>query len=220
MPTSRTLLALVDKVDADPLIELEQRRASAHAELGRLQKVTEAESAAQALLSALSIEEAEVNATEQTRYTEWSKDPSGPLPAPLTTRRSDIAQRRQLAANDLAGALAAGKAVAPKIDELSAALQGINRRIFALKAERVSDEAIALNDKNHADAAAFAESTMRLNALADTVLRLQAETPDPEMRDTLQIVGQKLNQLKGPTLMSDTVRVQAFAREWQAKFNP
>jgi hypothetical protein len=166
----------------------------------------------EATLSNLDAESRKIDGDERGSWLAWAKDPEGdpPQPKAFNNRRQALAQKRKLAANDLAGTLDAG----PRIEALNAELRAIEARIFGHKLESVMTDVRGTHMRVCEDAARLSDGNARMRRFIKLITELQG-TVSGDARAHLQTARVEFDALKTPKLNVDQAAVNEHADEWR-----
>jgi hypothetical protein len=115
---------------AEAMNALLEERARFGAEYEHLVKIDAQRLEAVRAVEALEREAAEIDRSEREAWSTFMRSPETEPPAPLAAQRQALAQKRILASGDLANSLNAGKAIAPRLAQISDDLRRIGRQIY------------------------------------------------------------------------------------------
>ena len=178
---------------------LRARKEALLADLDRLAKVSSGVREAYDALEAIRAAEAELDAAERSAWDLWAQ--KGPSPSPRREERAELARRRVLADADLAGALRAEKAVAPRQAALVRELKDITDLLFAIEVERLVAEAAGFEEKMREAERALVAAAVEIDGRRDALYeaRVQATQAGNEGRVvTLTAAIDKVQAIKPP----------------------
>ena len=178
---------------------LRARKEALLADLDRLAKVSSGVREAYDALEAIRAAEAELDAAERSAWDLWAQ--KGPSPSPRREERAELARRRVLADADLAGALRAEKAVAPRQAALVRELKDITDGLFAIEVERLVAEAAGFEEKMREAERALVAAAVEIDGRRDALYeaRVQATQAGNEGRVvTLTAAIDKVQAIKPP----------------------
>jgi hypothetical protein len=201
-----------------PLDALLARRVALGGEQRRLDAVARLRDEAQARLVECDSEQDAIDIAESVAFDDWAKNPEGDLPPALTKRRATLAQRRVLAAGDLAAAHNGAKAVASKMAEITAELGQIDREIRQIKLRSVQNEIliIATGIREGQEAATAGVTRLRGLLIALSAQKTAAENSgDASLASAFQGALSDLENLKSSPPSPTWQEVEAQAVIWR-----
>jgi hypothetical protein len=201
-------------------LRLLERRDALDAEMRRLMKVNETRGTAEAALSAIDAECRAIDLAEQEAWKKWIADPQVEYPSPRAAEREGLTRRRVAAANDLASAANAQRAIEGRCNELQAELRTIGRDLVRLSladaletARKVSVEQLELGRR-------LADVTHDRFGLT-AALRQEAIAAlgrgDRALADEFTTAADAVIALPAPTMEWKGVEINERARHWATK---
>jgi hypothetical protein len=189
--------------------------------VGRLAAVDATRLAVEAHLADLDAEQRTIDEDERAAWATWAAQaPDGDPPKPLTERRAALSQKRTLASGDMANAINAGHAVAPRLEALNAEIASIAGRIsaaqFAAKLADAMRAVIALHEQMHRHAAALSKANAEMYGFDRALTELHISASD-DARIHIQNARVQFNGLKGPSLAVAPGAIEGYAATWRGR---
>jgi hypothetical protein len=201
-------------------LRLLERRDALDAEMRRLMKVNETRGTAEAALSAIDAEQRAIDVAEQEAWQKWIADPQVEYPSPRSAEREDLARRRVAAANDLASAANAQRAIEARWNELQAELRTIGRDLVQLTLADVLEAARKVSVEQMELGRHLADATHERFGL---IYALRQKAVDALSRDDRALADEftrgadEIIALPAPDMKWEGMKIEERARLWAAK---
>jgi hypothetical protein len=192
---------------ADPLAQLLEERGRLEAERRRLAAVDATRLDADAKVAELDVEQRVIDEAKRRAWSAWVQTPDRDKPLPLTERRVAVAHRRVLSS------LNASRAIAPRLEALSAKLRLIEDRLFAARLENVMADVRTVHGQVCDSAAKLSDAAARLYRFDRTLTTLHtASDATPVHRQAARV---QFDSLKQPGFAVSPAAIDSHAGEWR-----